>query len=83
MTSLTERLTSKGTRQAMQYEVELVHNVLTAAQNTVVSMAKKAKDNILRVMPVPVIMPPSATPKIPEANPLSILPKAPNALVIK
>ena len=83
MTSLTKRLTGKGTRQAMEYKEESVHNVLTASQNAIVSMAKKAEDNILRVMTVPVIIPPSATPKIPEANLLGVLPKAPNALVIK
>ena len=31
MTSLTKRLMGKGTRQAMEYEEESVHNVLTAA----------------------------------------------------
>ena len=73
----------EGTRQAMEYEEELVHNVLTAAQNTIVSMAKKVKDNVLCVMTTPVITPPSAALKTPEANPLGVLPKAPNALVIK
>ena len=83
MTSLTERLTGKGTGQAMEYEEELVHNAPTAACNAVVSMAKKVKDNVLRVMTAPVITPPSAVLKTPEATPLGILPKAPNALVIK
>ena len=83
MTSLTERLTGKGTRQAMEYEEELVHNVPTAARNTVVSMAKKVEDNVLHVMTAPVIMPPSAMLNTPEANPPGVLPKAPNALVIK
>ena len=46
MTSLTERLTGEGTRQAMEYEEELVHNMLTAAQNVVVSVAKKVGDNV-------------------------------------
>ena len=73
----------EGTGQAMEYEEESVHNVLTAARNTVVSMVKKVKDNILHVMTAPVIMLPSTTPKTPEANPLGVLPKAPNALVIK
>ena len=67
----------------MEYEEESVHNVLTAAQNAIVSMAKKVKDNVLHVMTVPVITPPSAMPKIPEANPPGVLPKVPNALVIK
>ena len=83
MTSLTERLTGKGTRQAMEYEEESVHNVPMAACNAIVSVAKKVEDNVLRVMTVPVIMPPSTAPKTPEANTLGILPKAPNALVIK
>ena len=73
----------EGTRQAMEYEEELVHNVSTAAHNAIVSVAKKVKDNVLRVMTAPVVMPPSATPKTPEANPPGILPKVPNALVIK
>ena len=62
MTSLTERLIGKGTRQVMEYEEELVHNMLTAARNAVVSIAKKVKDNILRVMTVLVIMLLSAKP---------------------
>ena len=49
----------------------------------VVSMAKKVEDNVLHVMTAPVIMPPSAMPNTPEADPPGILPKAPNALVIK
>ena len=83
MTSLTERLTGEGTRQAMEYEEELVHNAPTAARNAIVSMAKKVEDNVLRVMTVPVVTLPSAVPKTPEAKPPGILPKAPNALVIK
>ena len=80
MTSLTERLTGKGTRQAMEYEEELVHNAPMAACNAIVSMVKKVEDNILRVMTALVVTPPSAMPKTPEANPPSVLPKAPNAL---
>ena len=83
MTSLTKRLTGEGTGQAMEYEEELVHNALMAARNAVVSVAKNAKDNILCVMTAPVVMPPSTTPKTPEANLLGVLLKAPNALVIK
>ena len=83
MTSLTERLTAEGTVQAMEYEEESVHNVPTAAQNAIVSVAKKVEDNILHVMTAPVVMPPSATLKTPETNPPGVLPKAPNALVIK
>ena len=55
MTSLTERLTGKGTGQAMEYEEELVHNVPMAASNAIVSTAKKVEDNVLRVMTVPVV----------------------------
>ena len=83
MTSLTERLTGEGTGQVMEYKEESMHNMLTAAQNAVVSIAKKVEDNVLRVISAPVITPPSTMLKIPEANPPGILPKAPNALVIK
>ena len=83
MTSLTERLTGKGTERAMEYEEELVHNVPTAARNAIVSMAKKVEDSVFHVMTTPVVTWPSTTPKTPEATPLGVLPKAPNALVIK
>ena len=73
----------EGTGQAMEYEEESVHNALTAARNTIVSVAKKLEDNFLRVMTAPVITPPSAMPNNPETNPPGVLPKAPNALVIK
>ena len=73
----------KGTGQAMEYKKELVHNVPTAARNAIVPVAKKVKDNVLCVMTALVITLLSAVLKIPEANPLGILPKAPNALVIK
>ena len=46
MTSLIKRLMGEGTRQVMEYEEELVHNVLTAAWNTIISVAKKVKDNV-------------------------------------
>ena len=52
----------------MEYKEELVHNVLTAAQNAIVSIAKKVKDNVLCDMTAPVIMPPSAVLKTPAAN---------------
>ena len=83
MTSLTMRLTGEGTRQAMEYEEESVHNVPTACRNAVVSVAKKVEDNVLRVMTTPVVTPPSTMPKTPEANLPGVLLKAPNALVIK
>ena len=67
----------------MEYEEESVHNAPTAAHNAIVSMAKKVEDNILCVMTTPVITPPSAMLKTPEANQPGILPKAPNALIIK
>ena len=83
MTSLTERLMGKGTRQAMTYKEESVHNIQNAPWNAIVSVAKKFGDNVLRVMTTLVIMLPSATPKTPEANPPHALLKVPNALVIK
>ena len=67
----------------MEYEEELVHNALTAARNAIVSVAKKVEDNILCVMTALVVTLPSAMLKTPEANPPGILPKAPNALIIK
>ena len=67
----------------MEYEEESVHNLLMAARNTIVSMAKKVKDNVLCVMTALVVTPPSTMPKTPGSNPLGVLPKAPNALVIK
>ena len=82
MTSLTERLMGKGTGQAMEYEEESVHNAPTAAHNAVVSMAKNVKD-VVCVMTAPAVMPPSTMPKTPEATLPGVLPKAPNALIIK
>ena len=83
MTSLTKRLTGKGTRQAMEYKEESVHNVPTAARNAIVSVAKRVEDNTLCMMTAPVITPPFAMLKMPIANPLGTLPKVCNALVIK
>ena len=83
MTSHIERLTGKGTRQAMEYEEESVHNMPIAAHNAAVSMANKVEDNVLHVMTAPVVTPPSTVPNTPEANPPGILPKVPNVLVIK
>ena len=67
----------------MEYEEESVHNAPMAARNAVMSMAKKVKDNVLRVMTILVVTPPSTVLKTPEANPPGVLPKAPNALDIK
>ena len=67
----------------MEYKEELVHNVLTAARNAIVPVAKKVKDNVLCMMTALVIMPPSAKPKISEANLPGVLPRASNTLVIK
>ena len=53
----------------MEYKEELVHNVPTAAHNAIVSIAKKVEDNVLHVMTVPVIMPPSAMLKSPSSQP--------------
>ena len=60
-----------------------MHNTPMAARNAIVSVAKKVEDNVLRVMTVPVVTPPSAVPTTQEANPPGVLPKAPNALIIK
>ena len=67
----------------MEYEEESVHNAPMAARNAVVSMAKKVEDNVLRVMTAPVVTPPSTVPTTPGADSPGVLPKAPNALVIK
>ena len=83
MTSLAKRLMGEGTGQAMEYKGESVHNVPKAACNAVVSIVKMVEDIILHVMIAPVITLPSAMLKMPVANPLGALPKAPNALVIK
>ena len=83
MTSLTKRLKGKGIGQVIEYEEDLVYNVLMAARNTVVSIAKKVEDNVLHVMTTPVIMPPSAMLQTPVANQLHTLPRAPNALIFK
>ena len=73
----------KGIRQVMEYEEEWVHNMPMVARNPVVSMAKKVKDNVLHVMIALVVTLLSTTLKTPEANPPGVLPKAPNALIIK
>ena len=67
----------------MEYEEESVHNVLTAAQNAMVSIGKKVEDNVLCEMTAPVIMPPYAMLKTPVSNPPGVLPRVPNTLVIK
>ena len=83
MNSLTKMLMGQGTGQAIEYEAELIHNVLKAARNAIVSIAKKVEDNILHVMSTPVIALQPAMPQTPVANPLRALLKLPNALVIK
>ena len=60
-----------------------MHNVLTAARNTVVSIAKKVEENVFYMMTALVILLPSIMPKTPAANPPSALLRAPNTLVIK
>ena len=67
----------------MKYEEESVHNMPTAAQNAIVSIAKKVKDMILCVMTAPVITLPSAALQTPAANPPHALLRVPNALIIK
>ena len=83
MTSQTKRLMGEGTRQAMEYEEELVHNLLTAAQTAVVSIVKKVKDNILCIITAPVIMLPSTLPQTPAAKLPHTLLRVPKTLVIK
>ena len=83
MTILTKRLTGKGTRQAMEYEEELVHNVPVAAQNAIVSVAKKVKDNVLYMMTTLVIAPQCAVLQNQAANPQHALLRLPNALATK
>ena len=83
MTSLTERLAGKGTRQYMEYKEESVHNGLAIAWNTIILVAKKVEDNILHVITAPVIAPQPATLQDPAANPSCTLLKAPNTLIIK
>ena len=83
MTSLTERLAGKGTRQAIEYEEESVHNVLPIVQNAIMPIAKKVKQNILHMMTMHIIMPQPATLQNPVTNLICTVLKAPNALVIK
>ena len=58
----------------MEYKEKSVHNVPTAAHNTVVSVAKKVEDNVLHAMTALVVMPPSTVPSTPEADPPAVLP---------
>ena len=81
ITSLPKRLAGKGTGH--EYEDWLVHNAPASAWNAVVSMAHKVKDNILLVMTVPVIVLQPTTPSNLAADPLHVLLKVPNALIIK
>ena len=67
----------------MVYGEELVHNVLAAAQNAVVSIASKVKDNILRKNMMPIIAPYTTTLSNPENNSLCTLLKVLNTLIIK
>ena len=67
----------------MEYEEESIHNVLMAAQNTIVSIAKKVKDNILHVMTTLVIALQPTMLQTPVANLLHALVRAPNTLVDK
>ena len=83
ITSLTKRLMGYGTGQAMEHEEESVHNVLTTARNTIVSIAKKVKDNVLCVITTPVTTPPSTMPKAPATKLLSALLRAPSIFIMK
>ena len=55
----------------------------TAAQNTIVSIAEKVKDNVLYVITALVIAPKSAAQQNPAANLLHTLLRVPNAFIIK
>ena len=83
MTSLTKRLNSKGTRQAIDYKEESVHNVLAIAQNTIMFIAKKIEESILCMITGPVLAIQLAAPQNPVANPPCTLLKVPKTLVIK
>ena len=83
MTSLTKRLMGKGTGQVMEYGEESVHNVLKSAQNAIIFVAKKFKDNVLHVMTAMVNVLQSTAPQNPVASPPCALLRVPNALIIK
>ena len=83
MMSLTERLAGEGTRQDMEFEEDLVHNVLAITWNSIISVAKKVEDSILYMMTAPVITLQPSTLQDPVANLPRALFKVPNALVIK
>ena len=83
MTGLTKRVVGKGTRCEMEYEEDLMHNMLAISQNTVVSMANNARDNIPCIMMLPVIAPQQTISSNPASNPLYALLKVPNILVVK
>ena len=67
----------------MENEEESVHNAPTTAQNAIVSIAKKVKDNVLHVMTTLVITLPPTVLQTPAADPLHTLLRVPNALIIK
>ena len=83
MMSLSEKLEGKGTRQDMEYGEESVHNARAIAQKTIISVAKRVKDNVLSVMTALVIALQPTMLQDPVANPPCALLKVPNALVIK
>ena len=83
MTSLIERLAGKGTGKTTKYQEELVYNAPTVVQNTAMSIAKKAENNILHVMIVSVIvLLPDVLQNTPAKIPHGLL-KVPSTLVIK
>ena len=81
--SLTKRLVGEGTRQDMEYEEELVHNVPAIAWSAIISVAKKAEDIVLCMMTTLVIMLQPTVLQNQVANLPHILLKMPNTLVIK
>ena len=66
----------------MEYE-ELVPNAPAIAQDTIMSMAKNIKDNVLHMMTALFIVLQPTVLQNPVAHPSFALLKVPNALVIK
>ena len=83
MTSLTERLAGEDARQDMECGEKSVHNTLAIAQNAIILVAKKVKDNVLHMMTAPVIVLQPTVLQDPTANLACTLLKVPNAFVIK
>ena len=83
MISPTQRLPGKGIELNIEYKKQLVHYASAVAQNTVVSVVSKSKDNIISVMIMLVIVLQLAFLYNPVANPPHALLRVPNSLIIK